>query len=118
MIVLHASALAGQLFLWGESPPAGPTPAKRGKKAARPPPSPFDTGAGGLKGVSEAVPGLGPLGKVEEVIAWLPTAGGAPLASSPLVAEPPKEKDAAGPTLAPWTVSAVGLGGIQAIDLL
>ena len=114
MIVLHASAVEGRLFLWGESPPAAPS--KRRGKASRPVASPFDAGAGGLKEAAGAVAGLGDLGAIEAAIAWLPTAGGSPLASSPLVTGPPTK--GASPALAPWSVSAVELGSRQAVDLL
>jgi len=116
MIVLHGSAIDGRLFLWGESPPAAP--ARRRGRAAGPVASPFDAGAGGLKEAAGEVAGLGGLDDVGEAIAWLPTAGGNPLASSPLVAESPAPGTGASPSLAPWVVTAAGLGPGQAVDLL
>jgi len=48
--------------------------------------------------------------------AWLPTRESVPIASSPLVAEPPESQGEAG--LAPWRVEAMALTPGQAVDLL
>lgn len=52
----------------------------------------------------------------QPVVAWLPTAGGAPVASSPMIAEPPPSTAAV--ALAPWEVSTLPIAPLQAIDLL
>ena len=55
------------------------------------------------------------------VTVWLPTAGGHPLASSPLIAprpEPGPLEPEPLPTLAPWTVAAVPLSPAETLELL
>ncbi len=52
----------------------------------------------------------------EPWVAWVPSTGTEPLASSRLIAEPPSGADRA--VLAPWTVTALPLTTGQAIDLL
>src|SRR4051812_27347864 len=111
MIVLHAAFLADRLVLWGEVPPdpSAPPPRRRaGVKAKMPKRSgperlPFDAEAAGLiEALREAVPGIAAdTEDVEPWVAWLPTVGGQPVASSPLVAEPPANGSRA--ELAPWT---------------
>jgi len=121
MIVLHAGFLDNRLLFWGESP-AQETRGRaswRGSKAkARPPVSPFDAGAPGCISALERAGFLTP-GKqahVETVVAWLPTASGVPVASSPLIAEPP---DGTAPTpLFPWTVTALPLDPERTTTLL
>jgi SNF2 family DNA or RNA helicase len=56
------------------------------------------------------------LGFVQERIVWLPTVNRQPIASSPLIAEPPAST--ASPTLAPWQVTVLPLTFAQAVDLL
>src|SRR5262249_18476196 len=52
----------------------------------------------------------------ETVRVWLPTVDGQPLASSALVADPPESKSI--PLLAAWTITALPLATVEAIDLL
>src|SRR5262249_38715253 len=54
--------------------------------------------------------------RAENAVIWLPTAGERPLASSPLIAEPPEE--AAEIALAPWAVTGLRLSPGEALDLL
>src|SRR4051812_44885623 len=101
MIVLHAAFVADQLVLWGEVPrdPSALAPRHRagvkGKtkatKRSGHAPLLFDAGAAGLlEALRDAVPDLAAdAEEVEPWVAWLPTVGGQPVASSPLVAEPP-----------------------------
>ncbi|MDP3937861.1 MAG: DEAD/DEAH box helicase, partial [Deltaproteobacteria bacterium] len=49
-------------------------------------------------------------------IAWLPTAGNEAVASSPLVAEPPKARSTI--TIAPWRITAYRLSPERTVDLL
>jgi SNF2 family DNA or RNA helicase len=56
------------------------------------------------------------LGFAKEQTIWLPTVGGQPVASSPLVAEPPQCAES--PALAPWRATVLPLSFGQAIDLL
>ncbi len=73
MLVLHASALDGQLLLWGETPPAGPKP--RRAKTSRLATSPFDPGGDRLlQALTEALPEHTSRGEVETRTGWLPTA--------------------------------------------
>jgi len=113
MIVLHAGFLDNRLLLWGESPVAATTtPASRRgvkTKAGRPQASPFDAGATRLVSTLEEVGLPVPSKRVrsDTVVAWLPTAGGRPVASSPLIAESPDGP--ASTTLSPWTVTVLPL---------
>jgi SNF2 family DNA or RNA helicase len=121
MIVLHAGVEAGQFLLWGEAPVDSQTvPRKRrGRKAkvAPAPPLPYDAGPERLTVALEAVPGfVTDLPKPETATAWLPTVDGVPVASTPLVAEPPEPGPQA--VVAPWTVSVLRLPYEQVVDLL
>jgi SNF2 family DNA or RNA helicase len=120
MLVLHAGIDNGQLWIWGETPAGGEAaPVKRrGRKSKTSgrPPLPYDAGTARLSAaLSEALPSL-VLGESEVVTLWLPTANGIPVASSPLIAEPPE--DGAAAVLAPWTVMAVPLSPEQAVEVL
>jgi len=120
MIVLHAAALEGQLILWGESPrdTSNGLTRKRGRKAkaTATPTSPHDAGAERLlAALAEA--GLTSVPKhCEPWIAWLPTSGDCPAASSSLIAEPPAPGSTS--TISPWGVTAVQLTTPQAVELL
>jgi SNF2 family DNA or RNA helicase len=118
MIVLHAGLREDGLWLWGESPssePSAPKPRGRRSRIPRPAASPYDAGGAGL------LDALGAVGipipratRMERAVGWLPTAGGAPLASSPLIDEPAEGT----PSLRPWTLTTVGLALPRAVDLL
>jgi SNF2 family DNA or RNA helicase len=122
MIVLHAGNLEGRLHLWGETTPelAAPAPAPRGRRPKAPARArlPYDPGAAGLLGALREVAGGPSIDESALVTAtiWLPTVNGAPLASTPLIAEPPEPGARA--TLAPWTVTAVPLATEEAVALL
>jgi SNF2 family DNA or RNA helicase len=122
MILLHAGLADGRFLLWGESPAAGAGTAvsRRGRKPKTPAlrPSPFDAGADALKAaLQEVLPAATPRkGGTEQAVLWLPTVAGCPVASTPLVAEPPA--DAAEAALVPWTVTVLPLTTSGAIDLL
>lgn len=122
MMVLHTAFHDDVLVLWGEMPaaPDARPVRRRGRKPQepRPQPLPFAAAPADLSRAAGAVcTGFTPpADQAVTRIAWLPTAGGVPLASSPLVAESP---GAAGtPDLAPWTVPALVLLPAQAIELL
>jgi hypothetical protein len=73
--------------------------------------SPFDPGLETLtKAIGEAQ------GDGGTFVAWLPTTGDGPVASTSIVAEPPA--DGTSMTLAPWLVSGLRLPVGRAIDLL
>ena len=113
MIVLHAGFSEDRLCLWGETPlDSGAQPPGRGRrsgKGAGPPLLPYDAGADRLTQALEAAGLPAPAGKVqfETVIAWLPTLGNQPLASSPLIGNPPDSP--APPALAPWKITVLPL---------
>jgi len=119
LILLHTAFLADGLFLWGEVRPEASAPTRRpGRKARRPRPErlPYDAGDKGLAAALAAA-GLPAQGRSGEArVAWVPTAGGVPVASSPLIAGAPDP--GASYSLAPWTVTGRVLSPREAIDLL
>src|SRR5882672_8962696 len=124
MIILHAGFFDHQLWLWGEAPARTvlETPARRGRKATAKARKrerlPFDAGGDGLlAALNEVVSGL-KMGKddVGTATIWLPAVDGQPVASSPLIAEPPSSNGKA--VIAPWAVAAIPLNTAEAVDLL
>ena len=119
MIILHAGRVGKQFFLWGESPAEKEIPAvRRGRKPKNQvaKPYPFDSGFDNLSSILELLPiGTGRR-ETENINVWMPTIGGNPVPSSPLVAEIPTSK--AELTLAPWTVHAYLLEAEEAMVLL
>ena len=122
MIVLHAALRAREFYLWGEKPEAQRALAgkRRGRKAAAPAtlPLPFDAGADTLAAaLQELVPSLVVSPKEAlSLVAWLPTLGDQPVASNPLIAEPPEAGAAL--TLGAWAVSAFKLASGSVVELL
>src|SRR2546423_1490098 len=123
MIILHAGIRNCCLMLWGEKPAEhGAAPAnRRGRPAASPRRAstlPLDAGAEALSApLNEAMSGWPVRQPSSETVSiWLPTVAGRPIASSPLVAEPPEASARA--QLASWKVTALALTTAQAIDLL
>ena len=108
----------------GHRPTAPPKRGRtRGTKAgtrapATAPALPFDAGVARLaEALTEA--GAGVEAVDEEAgtwVAWLPTVGGRPVTSSPLIDEPPANATEAG--IAPWAVSGLRLRADRAADLL
>ena len=97
---------------------ASSPPKRPGRKPRRPRPErlPYDAGEKGLA-TALAAAGLPARGRACEArIAWLPTAGAVPVASSPIIAGPPDAE--ASCSLAPWTVTGCVLSPREAIDLL
>jgi SNF2 family DNA or RNA helicase len=124
MIILHAGFFDHQLWLWGEAPAgtATETPAKRERKtsakAKKRERLPCDVGGDGLLlALNEVVSGL-KMGKddVGTATIWLPTVDSQPVASSPLIAEPPPSNGKA--AIAPWAVAAIPLNTAEVVDLL
>ena len=122
MIILHAGAVDDNLLLWGEmsiEDGGSSTSPRRGKAEDAPPRSyPFDAGFSGL---SAALKATGVHVKIRKkgmrsAIAWIPTKGSKPLASSPLIAEAPRSRAKA--RLAPWVVTALPLTPEETVDLL
>lgn len=126
MIIIHAGFLDYQLWLWGEAPAeiAPEAPVRRGRKpAAKSKPKnqnrlPFDAGDERLlAALNEVFSDLKMSGSdVETATVWLPAVDGQPVASSPLIAEPPSSTSKAG--IAPWSVAAIPLSTAEAVDLL
>ena len=103
MIVLHAALCGDALQVWGERP-------RREDPALRPPTlgvaasaeaSPYDAGDALTSALRAA--GLATPPPPLSVPFWLPTVKGAPVPSSPLIAEPPA---GGAPALRPWTLAA------------
>lgn len=111
MLVLHAAFHPSGLHLWGESTP-------REEEPTTTQPYPYRTEVSALRdGLARADLSLAvdPTATSEPTL-WLPTQGGVPLPSSPLVAEPPPSRKP--PTLAPWSIPTVALTAAAAVPLL
>ncbi len=126
MILLHAGVCDNRLLLWAEMSPKEPEELEHSsrqggaKPRARMPaprarsqrPLPYDAGKDGLAAALEQA-GLGistTKGQTEATIAWLPTLGDQPIASSPLIAEPPRASWSpvfAGADAEAWVLSAI-----------
>jgi SNF2 family DNA or RNA helicase len=110
------------LFLWGERPLDGEVGPRRrpGRKPKKPAPEPFPYDAG-LEALREALSEAGAVvrrSKIEplQMVIWVPTAGNVPVASSPLIAEPPDVKKMSG--IAPWTIAVCPLAVPESMELL
>src|SRR5262245_35890914 len=130
MIIFHAGFFDGQLHLWGEAPvterPESSIERKASASKAKSQPAkrlPYDAGGETiLAALSEIIAGA----EVDESDArqatvWLPTVEGQPIASSPLIAEPPspdQNAEHAKATIAPWEVVALPLTMTEAVELL
>jgi SNF2 family DNA or RNA helicase len=110
--------MADRLFLWGEMRAEASPPRRPGRKPSRPRPErlPYDAGEKGLAAALATAALRKPARGAEARIAWVPTAGSAPVASSPVIAAPPEPE--ANYRLAPWTVTGRVLSPTEAIDLL
>ncbi len=122
MIVFHGAIGETGLFLWGERPIEGEVEPRRrpGRKPKKPVPEPFPYDAG-LEALREALSEAGTVVRRSRTEAlgmfvWVPTAGNIPLASSPLIAEPPDVKQISG--IAPWTIAVIPLGIPESIEWL
>ncbi len=119
-LFLHG-AFAGERFLvWGEAPPeqAAPVRKPRGRrpKVPPPPPSPFDPGPEVLAAALSAGWPEIDSPPADKVVVWLPSKGARPVASRPLIEDPPEATG--GITIAPWTVSALVVPIVDAVHLL
>jgi len=126
MIVLHAGVFENNFLLWGETP-EGPDPLRVKRPTAKshlrtgsviPPPLRYGAGVERLSATFKQVGfDFKPARKsIESMTVWLPTAGGSPIPSSPLIAEPPES--AVAPVLAPWNVTALRLPVEKAAEFL
>ena len=129
MIILHAGVYEKEFFLWGEKPgETEPLPPrqrgqknKKGVQSARAHPLilPYDAGVRDLAAalVEAGIDFTIPQKSTGKMMAWLPTVESKPIASSPLIAEPPVGSTDAS-TLAPWAVTAIHLTSERAVSLL
>jgi SNF2 family DNA or RNA helicase len=119
MIILHAGRVGKQFFFWGESPAEKKiSVVRRGRKPKNPvvKPYPYDSGLDNLSSALELFPVVTGRRETEKINVWMPTIGGSPVPSSPLVDEIPTSK--AELTLAPWNVHASLLEAEEAMVLL
>jgi superfamily II DNA or RNA helicase len=119
-LFIHGGFAGEHFLLWGESAPerAVVPPKRRGRrpKKVAPPHYPFDSGADALaRALAEAGMAM-PNARPDQMVLRLPSIDGRPLASSPLVEEPPPSNDA--PTITPWTSSALRLPAGAAVEIL
>ena len=116
-IFFHAAFHTGRLWLWGETArsSAVPLPPPRGRKLRQPRAlsNPFDIGAEAL----DEIAGLMDLAAdVDRATLWLPSTAEGPLASSPVIEEPPEQPgDVA---LRAWETTALGLEADDIVKLL
>ena len=126
MIILHAGWLKQQLLLWGEAPAEATRPAPKtttrqriGKAVSkRTAPYPYEADRDSLVAALAALFSdfkINPEDTTTTNI-WLPTMAGAPMASSPLIAEPPLAKTL--PELTKWAVTTLPLRTAEVMDLL
>ena len=116
MLILHAGIAENGLLLWGEAPPPEGAAARHGEAAPNQA-SPYDAGAERLRAALRQMNQPEPTGgRPGAAVVWLPTAGGRPLPSSPVVSPPPPAR--ARITLSPWRVTALLLPSKCAVDLL
>lgn len=120
MIILHGALFEGRLVLWGEASkePSGRRPKSVRAKGHAAEAHPFDAGASAMSdALSEALPEFSAHpGEFEGRVVWLPSTDSGPVASSPLIAEPPGS--GARVRIVPWDVAALGLDADRAIALL
>ena len=119
MIILHLAHHPSGYYLWTErTPDSSPRSASKSPNKLTAPVHPFE---GGTKGLKEALRSIGSgirISKdtIETACAWLPSQGGLPLASTPLLGTPPGTR--ARPGIRPWSVAARRLTFPEIRDLL
>lgn len=115
MRILHAAFHKGCLRFWAESAPQEALAPDQPATAAR---YPYRTDSAALRDCLRqaglSLPTDGPAASEQSI--WLPTQGGVPLPSSPLVAEPPKSRKPL--ILSPWKIPILTLPPADAISLL
>ncbi len=117
MLVLHAAPFEHGLVVWAESSVRAPAPPRRRvRPGARANPPPRATGAP-IEDLIEAIATVLPSlpGEGGSAVAWLPTAGEAPVPSTPLVGTIDADRTV---RIEPWTIDTVTLGFDDALDLL
>ena len=119
MIILHAGRVGKQFFLWGESPAEKEIKeVRRGRKPKKQPakPYPYDSSFEDLSSALELMLSSIDRKETEKINVWMPTIGGNPVPSSPLIAEILTSE--AELTLAPLTVHAYLLEAEEVMVLL
>src|SRR5438552_1564899 len=120
MIVLHVARLARESFLWGEGAAltSGHAPARRSRNPSPPPALAFGANKEALAAaVAEITLGFRADEKTLATrIAWLPSARGQPLPSTPIIAPPPEPSEPI--SLAPWSVVALRVKIPTLVDML
>jgi len=122
MIILHAGSFNKRLLIWGEKPrekdSASTSNQARKAKTTLPVQYPYDAGGTGLsKSLQEILPNSKAVSKrTRKILVWLPTKASTPIASSSLIAEPPKSRVKL--RLAPWTISAYQLSLEETVEFL
>ncbi len=116
-VFFHAAFHAGRLWLWGETArsSAVPLPPPRGRKPRQPRAlsNPFDIGAEAL----DEIAGLMDLAAdVDRATLWLPSTAEGPVASSPVIEEPPDQTGEV--ALRAWETTALGLEADDIVKLL
>ncbi|MAG35312.1 MAG: ATP-dependent helicase [Dehalococcoidia bacterium] len=121
MLVLHASCCDDQLVVWSEAPAGEAKPRERrtpNPVLQRVTPLPYDAGSKSLLAALDTAgivtPALKRRGAPGAV--WLPTLRKVPVASSPLIAGPPRSQ--ATPKVVPWQVSTYALRAAEVVTLL
>ncbi len=119
-LFLHGAFTEKHFLVWGEVPPkqAAPVRKPRGRrpKVPPPPPSPFDPGPEVLAAVLSAGWPEIESPSADKAVVWLPSKGARPVASRPLIEDPPEATG--GITIAPWTVSTLVVPIVDAVHLL
>jgi len=126
MIILHATFIEGEFFLWGEIPEEPETlAAKRPRnksnlrgKLANPKPLRYDAGVEKLSSVLKEISFDFKVIKkfIRSMTIWLPTVDDQPIPSSPLIGEPPESVRKA--ALVPWKVTGLRLPLESAVEFL
>ena len=122
MVLLHASLIGDEFFLWGEQPLGANDPQvkrrKRSSKEVRSAVHPFGTPQQEMltalhtSGVAVLTKQVRP----RPMTVWLPTEGSLPVPSSPIIADRPESSGTT--SLAPWTVPTLPLSVDETFDLL
>lgn len=122
MLILHASVLDREFLVWGEKPSeAAPPPSRKRRPSVEDKqPEPLVNDAGRdvlLEALAAANAGISKRDAVIlSLVAWLPSAGTIPVASSPIIAEAPPEKTKV--SLRPWMVTAIPISAEKLIEFL
>ena len=120
MIILHGALVDERLYLWGETPNESASVARgsRSRKASAAEPYPYDAGVEAVARAARELPiNFRPTARRKaQAIAWLPTQGDQPLASSALIAQAPSSK--AKLRVAPWKVEGISLDAGEGLEVL